>query len=371
MARILTAGFEFGDWMADGFTNYRGAFTTSRNSTFTPTSPGGNRSKYSLALTADQGVEFDLTDPVPGGVDEMYVRMHIHMGNRSDGTWERFRFSTPAGDMLLRYTTIDNGGGSGVGGAFYNAFYNSSDALIVSNSNFTHRNNEWHLLELYVRFAGSGGRITLWFNNVLEMDWTGSLVGPAAETLCGLFRPHYDQFSGGGATTTYYDNIAINDLTGPTNNSRIGDGHIISLVPDAAGTTTNCTNPHGTSVDNFKFVNGTPSLNENGFVAPTAPNDKDTYNLQEPPIEFYGVNAMKVVTNGVRHGSTITQLKGIVKPPAQSEIESPTVVGVGRPLSVGADGYNNFYFENNSNNSNEPYTIDELKDMEAGFQFLA
>lgn len=371
MARIFTAGNEFGDWMSDGFVNYRGTLKTARNSTFTPAAPGGSRSRYSLYLTSDEGVQFDITQVVPGGLDEMYVRFHMHPGFRSDGTWERLRFSTDAGGTLLQYVTTDNGGGQDSGGPFYNSFFNSAGTRIVSNTSFSHNNNEWHLVELYVKFAGSGGRVKLWFNEVLEIDWTGSLVGPSAETQCALFRPHYDQVSGGAANSTYYDNFAINDLSGPTNNGRIGPGWVLALTPDGNGSSSQCVNPTGTSTDNFRFIKELPGQNESSFVAPTAVNDKDLYTMTEPPSEFHGVSSLKVSANAVRHGNAITKLKGLLVPPAQAEIDSPAGVGVGVNLPVGAADYVNTYFENNPNNSNEPFTIDELRDMESGFQFIA
>lgn len=371
MARIFTAGIEFGDWMADGFDFYRGTFSSSRVSTFTPQSPSGAKGRYSLFLDNDQGVQFDIASVVPGGLDEMYIRYHWNPASRSDGTWERMRLTTDTGAILLRHATVDNGSGGVAGGRFYNAFYNSAGTLFLSNNSFAHQNNEWHLFELYVKFAGSGGRVMLWHNDTLEMDWTGSLVGPSAETQCSLFRPHTEQISGGATNGTYYDDVAINDLTGPTNNGRIGDGYVFALTPDGAGSSSQCFNPTGTSVDNFNFINKLPGENETGFVAPTAVNDKDLYTISEPPAGFFGVSSIKVSANAVRHGSAITQLKGIVKPPSQLEIESPTGVGVGVNLPVGAEDFINTYFENNTNNSNEPFTIDELKDMEAGFQFIA
>jgi hypothetical protein len=371
MARIFTAGNEYGDWMSDGFVNYRGTLNQSRNQRFSPQAPNGAKGLWSLYLTIDQGVEFDTTTVVPGGIDEFYVRFHVHMGNRSDGTYERLRLSTIGGDTLLRYASVDNGNGGTPGGLFYNAFYNSAGAQFVSNSNFSHANNEWHLMEFYVKFSGSDGRLKVWFNEVLEMDWTGSLVGPSAETQCGLFRPHYDLIGGGGNNSTYYDNFAINDTTGPTNNGRVGPGWVIGLPPSGPGSTTECVNPTGTSVDNFKFINRPVGENETGFVAPTAVDDKDLYAITNPPSGFHGVSSIKITASGVRHGNAITKLKGLITPLAQSEIDSPTGVGMGVDLPVGGEDYVNMYFENNPNNSNEPFTIDELRDLEAGFQFIA
>ena len=51
MARILTAGNEFGNYEADGFDIYAGTITTSRNQRTGMISPQGNRGEYSFYCT--------------------------------------------------------------------------------------------------------------------------------------------------------------------------------------------------------------------------------------------------------------------------------------------------------------------------------
>ena len=371
MARIFTAGMELGDYFADGFTNYQGTLDPARTSRVVPTSPGGNGGSYSLYLLNNNGVQHDISPVVPGGVDEFYFRCHINMGNRTDGTWERFRFMTAAGALLLRFATVDGGSGLSPGGLWYPRFYNSVGGIIADNILFTYHNHDWHLMETYVKFAGSGGRLKVWIDNEVVIDYTGSLVGPAAETQMSLFVPNYQIVTGGGPNSTYYDDMAINDLTGPTNNGRIGDGYVIRLVPSGNGSASQLTNPSSTSVDNFQFVNQLPRDSDQGFVAPAAVNGKDLYTMSAPPAEFHGVNVIRMSASAVGHGAAITKLKMLLKPPVQAELNEPVGVGVGLTLPVGSEEFIGVTFENNANTANDPFTIAELKGMESGVQFIA
>lgn len=364
MARILTAGAEHGDITADGFVTYEGPILN-RVSGNTPISPDGNTTHFSFYTTQNTGMEYDFEPAIPAGLNEFYMRMHFEP-SLSNGIWEILRFSTPGGDPILRWAIIDFNSGGTNGGRYYHAFYNNAISQIVNASGFGYRNNEWNLFELHVKFGGSGARIRLKANGFLIIDWTGSLVGPAAESVFHKFQINNALLSGGNARTNYYDNIAINDTTGTINNSWIGDGYILPFYPSGNGTTTQLTNSARTSVDNFNFINKRRVLNPLGFVAPTAPNDKDTYALPAPPQEFQGVNAIAMTASAVRHGTSITQARMLIQPPSpQAEIQ-----GASLALPQGSDDFIRDEFNNNTNTGG-PFTIAELEDMEAGIQFLA
>jgi len=369
MARILTAGNEFGDIEADGFVIYRGPVTTSRTSGARATSPKGNGGSYSFYLTNDTGISYDFAPKIPGGVGEFFLRMHIFPGNRSDGDWEYFRFAAADGTLLARYVQRDYSLGANNGGYFYNSIYNGAGTQIAANSGLGHRNNEWHLLELHVKFGGSGAYVACWMDNRFQFDWSGSLVGGGGEDKMFLFRLNYDQIAGGGAAYGYYDDIAINDTTGTINNGRIGDGYVVGFWPKGNGASSQLFNTTTTSVDNFKFVNRRKTSQLTGeFVAPSAAGQKDTYTIDKPPEEFHGVNAIKVHANVLRYGTAITKAKLLVQPPAQLEIAEP-VAGILIPQ--GGDTFISQEYGNNPNNSNQPFTIAEINGMETGIQFIA
>lgn len=184
MARILTAGNEFGDIEADGFTIYRGPITTGRTTTASMVSPKGNRGRYGFYLTNDTGISYDFGPDIPGGVGEFFFRAHIYYGGRTDGDWESLRFTAADGTLLGSYVTRDGGLGANNGGYFYNSFYNGAGSEIASNSSYTYRNSDWHLLELHVKFGGSGAYVACWMDNRFQFDFSGSLVGGGGEDKC-------------------------------------------------------------------------------------------------------------------------------------------------------------------------------------------
>jgi hypothetical protein len=374
MARILTAGNEMGDWAGDGFTIYAGSPGESANSRYVPPTPQNNSGRWSIQLTNGQGLQYDIEPTNPGGLDEFYVRFHFHAGFRSDGTWERFRFLTSTGVVLAKFVTAAFVTGVPDGGRWYPRVYNSANGLLISGSDNNtrgYRNSDWQLIEFYFKFSPTAGRTTMWINEEKVFDVSGNITGPGNETLMRQVAPYYAVVSGGGAGTPYYDDIAINDLTGVTNNGRCGRGWVVPMWPSGNGTTSNLTNSFGTSVDNFKFINKRLIDNPSGIVATSVANDKDTYSLPEVPTEFQGVNAIRVTGYGVRNGPSITKAKMIVKPPAQAEIDLPSGVGVGVLLPAGGPDYFHADFDNNPNTSDEPFTRAELDGMEAGIQFIA
>lgn len=372
MARLLTAGNELGDYGADGFSVWVGTDSDTWNQYTGASSPGRSRGYWSFYLTNGNGLEYDFSPDRPGGINEFYLRLHMLLGNRSDGNWERLRFTTADGTQLLRFGTTDGGGGSIPGGFANYGFFDPTGSLspFVSSSTSI-RNSFWNLVEMYIRFDGSDGEIKLWVNGNQTIQYNGSLTGPGAETQMYLLRLHYDQISGGAAGSTYYDNIALNDTTGSVNSGRVGNGFVLPLTPVAEGSSSQLTNAFGTSTDNFKFINKRVAWNPSGFVGTNTPDDKDLYGVSQIQREFHGVNAVKLGSYGVRNGPSITKAKFIVKPAAQAEIDLPAGVGVGVDLPIGTPDYFWQEFETNPNTSGEPFQYDELDGGEVGVQFIA
>jgi hypothetical protein len=139
MARIITAGNETGDWAGDGFTVYRGSPGTTANQRYPAPSPYNNKGHYSFYLTVDQGLEYDVTDQVPGGIEECWLRLNINPGGRVDGQFERFQLATLGGDRILAFDTLGELGSGTTNGWWSPVIRNSAGSNIASNSTFTCR----------------------------------------------------------------------------------------------------------------------------------------------------------------------------------------------------------------------------------------
>jgi len=369
MARIFTAGNEFGHYGADGFTIYRGPVSDVRNQSGGAVSPFNSQGLWYFYLTNDTGLEKDFSVSHPSGIDEFYVRFHFHPGARTDGSWQSLRFEAGNDALMLRFGTIDGGSGSTNGGNTYFSLFPPTGTATLVNSIDVFKNNMWHLVEMHIKF-GASGRIRMWVNRHLQIDYSGSLVGGGGETEMTFFRPDADLITGGAMNYRGFDNIAINDLTGTLNNHRIGPGFVLPMWPVGAGSSSQLTNSFGTSVDNFKFINKPAPSNPSGLVGTSTPGDKDLYALPSIPGNFHGVNALKVAAYAVRNGPAITKAKLIIKPSAQAEIDLPSGIGVGDILPVGALDYINQEFDTNPN-TGALFTKAELDGMEAGIQLIA
>lgn len=372
MARIITAGNETGDWAGDGFTVYAGSPGTGANQKFRNPSPGNNGGRYSISLTQNQGLIYDVTPQVPGGINEFYVRLSMNMGGRTDGRWERLRFLSPTGEVIFRFCTDGATDPDSAGGTWYPQIRDSSNSVLDSNSTVEIRNIDWAMVEIHAKLStGTDGELDVWIGSELVIQYRGPLASGSLETTMGYLAPYYARVSGGSATSTYYDDIALNDTTGTVNNGRIGAGYVLPFWPAGEGTTSQLTNIFDTSTDNFKFVNKPVADNPSGFVGTSTPDDKDTYTLQPVPDEFWGINAVRVTAYGVRSGPTITKVKMLLVPPAQAEIALPSGAGMGVDLPIGAADYFWQDFNDNPNTSGEPFSKAEMDGMEAGIQFIA
>jgi hypothetical protein len=218
--------------------------------------------------------------------------------------------------------------------------------------------------------TSSDGIIDVWIGREKVIEYRGQVAGPGLEDRMGFFRLHYDQIVGGSTQQSYYDDVALNDVTGTHNNGRVGVGYVLPFWPAGEGSTSQLTNSFNNSVDNFKFVNKPAADNPSGFVGTSTPDDKDTYVLPGVPDEFSGINAVRVAAFGVRSGPTTTKAKMLLQPPAQAEIDLPSGPGMGIDLPIGAPGYLFQDFNENSNTS-APFQKDEMDGMEAGIQFIA
>jgi hypothetical protein len=387
--RVFTAGNELGDYTADEFAAYGVAESPTFNQLGGAKSPQGQGGQYYFHCPSGWGLYKNFqtgTMQVPNGIKECYLRAHVHMGGRSDGRWEIFRFLDAAGAIVFSLQLEDPvGAGATPGGNFtFNMWQGTSTSRLAgigtsSAQAWMFRNDVWNKVELYLKLAASGGRLTLWVNDILVWDVGGAIVGPAAQLFFTQFVVCNFQQSGGGSNFHGFDNIAINaikdgtdvDISGTTNKGRCGNGYLIGHFPAKNGTNSQLTNDYGNSTNNFNHVNQLPSQNPVNFVGTNTPNQKDTYGFPRLPEEFRSINVIAAKAYAVRNGTTISKAKFSLIPAAEAEILLPAGGGVGVALPVGGYGYITQHFEKNPNTSDNPFTPAEYNGAEAGLQFIA
>ena len=148
----------------------------------------------------------------------------------------------------------------------------------------------WCLIEVHVKIADSGGVIELKING--SMDATGTFTGdtkPDTDTTI-------DKIYFSGAMQNWFDDIAINNTAGATDNSWCGDGHVIALVPNANGDSSQLAGSDGNSADNYLLVDEVPNDGDSTYVESSTPNEKDLYNLTASGLS--NVNILRVWAEG-------------------------------------------------------------------------
>jgi hypothetical protein len=236
MARVYSEGFEFASLLCIAA------------SSGTPTfSAGTVRSgTYALSLV---GISADLN--LEAGYTEFYARVCLRVA--SGGAYVRFR---------------DNAAHQCFGIFFDNAtpvvrIINSASAVVASSTN-TWAYNTWYVLEVYYNSVGSTISVRV------DGDAWVSVAAALTYTSCYFLRLETT-----GGTTTFFDDIAVNDPTGAEQNSWPGDGHIVLLLPDGIGSHTDLT--PSAAVDNYTLVDEVPNDGDTTYVSGAVDTNYDQY----------------------------------------------------------------------------------------------
>jgi hypothetical protein len=130
----------------------------------------------------------------------------------------------------------------------------------------------FYSFEIHVKIDNTNGVLETRIDGVPDVSYSGD-TQPGSDTT--IDRLYYAD--GGGATTIYLDDLAMNDTTGSVDNSWCGDGHIVRLKPNMAGDVTMLTPSSGS--DNWDMVDEVPHDADASYVESSGSGDYDLYNL--------------------------------------------------------------------------------------------
>jgi len=233
---------------------------------------------------------------------EFYFRMaYRHDVGVRDDTNSLVRFLIPTGDdVKIRingstyFLSIDQGGVQ-------------RDIQTVK----TILQTTWHLLEFHFKADAANGRMELKCDGTTVCEYDGN-TGTAGATgvkigcLVDSFLFAYG--------TYWFDDIAMNDISGTRNNSWVGDGHVVALRPNGNGTYSELTGSDGNQVDNYQLMDENP-LDEADYVEGLTTGLRDSYALQSS------------LSAGIPPGATIKHASATI---------------VGKTLNVGGDAVEGF-----------------------------
>lgn len=250
MARLLTTGFETGKEEKDI------VYTSlSINSNYTP-----NTGMYHAQTDTTSGYKYFQFSITPSS--ELYIRFYARLHNVAYSQVGVVKF-------LNNTTVLDQIEFSH--GAVLNPRLLVSTS-VVATSLIPMLPEVYTLFEARIQIADSG-IFELKQNGIKVLSYSGDTKPDANTTIDKI------QFGLRTQGKVWYDDIAINDTTGATDNSWCGDGRVIALKPNANGDSSDLVGSDGNSTDNYALVGDVPHDSDTTYVESATGDDYDLYNL--------------------------------------------------------------------------------------------
>jgi hypothetical protein len=149
----------------------------------------------------------------------------------------------------------------------------------------------WYLVEAHVKLAsaGGGGIIESRIDGIADASWAGATNVSGSAVSNFYFSNNFN----GGALCL--DDLALNDTGGGQDNGWCGDGHVVCLMPNAAGDVSQLgVFPTGTA--NYADVKERPADGNTTYVYSGVTGTYDLYNLDDayPTIATTGSSILRV-----------------------------------------------------------------------------
>ena len=152
-----------------------------------------------------------------------------------------------------------------------------NDALIASGGIVP--TNSWCCIEIRALINNAAGVVQVRIDGVQVIDFSGDTqIGADDEIRVVLWGA--DPATGNYVCYGYYDDLAINSPYGIRNNSWLGRGGIVGLLPDGAGNYTQLTPSAGA---NWQCVDEVPPDDDGTYVEDAVVDQRDTYEMQDLP----------------------------------------------------------------------------------------
>lgn len=281
MTRLLTCGWETGDLAEDrGVVVGQGTHSVV-TSTPTPRAPG----TYCFKLACYSG-------GTTGG-------RQWNLGTPKTDLWIRFNyFLHPSAVAEYYLAVLGDSANSTQGYVTCNTLdgtlkvYRGSTVLGTSVPQMSF--DQWHLVELRWQITSTTvGIVEVWIDGTRWLNLTA-----IDNTQTANANVQYVQLGGNNAiaTTAYlgFDDFAINDTAGTINNGQIGDGRVVLLKPNGAGSNTGQTRGGTDSGANWSQVDEVPpSLTDYVYSSTVAA--RDTYALEDVPAGTWAINCVEAL----------------------------------------------------------------------------
>lgn len=267
MARILTCGFE----------TQAAIEMTSQNhlwSTAVTRVAGGASCQFSNTGHA-------IYQKAESYYMELYIRFAVYIPAMAAAA--RCGLTNESG---LALSFLSYGGGTPISLVYYNG--SSYTTLVSTNTNIPA--STWHLVEWHIRMHPQAGVSEIKQNGVMTSVYRGPTMW-----LPQMYHPtRLYWIPQGVATAHYYDDIAVNDVSGSEFNSWCGDGYVARILPNGNGDYSQLTGSDGNSTDNYLLTDDPAVHNsDTDYVYSVTDAQKDMYQMASMPT--LGSNAIRMV----------------------------------------------------------------------------
>ena len=300
MARLLQCGFELQDF--DNLYEFpvKNGTTASIVSINTAIVHGGSASlkfvELSAGTTTAYAQFYTQTVPADGGPsNDIYIRFYLYIANGAIFTGPRIIFE--AYDNATRVFYISH--------TLFTAALAQS-IRIYNNAGTTYQEirvekEHWYCIEIRSEWIISASKAHLRVDGV---D-IGSIVYGASTITDSISKFNIGKITNVNASiqiTHYFDDIAVNNTTGSSENSWCGEGFIVHLKPNEAGSSSQWALGAGSGA-NYLQVDETIPDNATTYVKRNSGTPVDSYGLESTS----GIPTnrdIKVVAVGARIGAT-------------------------------------------------------------------
>jgi hypothetical protein len=232
--------------------------------------------------------------------------------------------------------------------------YVGDSATLVGSTGALFSGGIWYTLEIHHKVASSGGVIELRVNGITLISFTGNTNPGGLNTVNNICSSN---LSGGNSQSLIYDDIIVNDTTGPVNNSWVNGARIILLRPNGAGTYSQLAPSSGA---NYACVNEMPP-SMTSYVLGNVNGLKDTYAFPDVAADGRIIQAIKVDNFALKTGAPATNnLKGVIRTNGGDYVGSNLAVPTAMAMLP-------TYWELNPA-TGQPFTVAEINALEAGAQ---
>lgn len=268
MARVFMTGFENG--LSDDLYSFTGTISTTQKRT-------GAYSMYFADRTKMGYIS------LPAAVTQIYMRVGVYCTGLNQnygfsGALPYFYFLDSASNVhVALYRNISTGATELKMGLDHRVGAMASGTALSLNA--------WDCVEIYYKIDDTVGRFTVKVNNNTIIDYTGDTRNAGTADIKFILWNKTNYASEEGIATGYYDDIAINDVSGAVNNTWIGQGGIRLAFVDGAGANTGLTPSTGT---NWSCVDEIPS-SDTDYVHTITVDAYDLYTLDTSSMPANGV----------------------------------------------------------------------------------